>query len=49
MIIYDDSYEHEASNLSDKEDHVMLLIDIWHPELVEDERKQIRAMFDKMK
>ena len=38
MLIFDDSYEHEAANLSDKEERVILLIDIWHPELVEEER-----------
>jgi aspartate beta-hydroxylase len=49
MIIFDDSYEHEAANLSDSKERVILLIDIWHPELIEDERQQIKAMFDKMK
>ena len=35
MIIFDDTYEHEASNLSDNEERVILLIDIWHPDLKE--------------
>jgi aspartyl/asparaginyl beta-hydroxylase (cupin superfamily) len=33
MIVFDDTYEHEAANLSEKEDRVILLIDIWHPDL----------------
>lgn len=48
MIIFDDTYEHEAANMSKKEERVILLIDIWHPDLIEDERKAIIAMFKKM-
>ena len=33
MIIFDDSYEHEAANLSTTQERVILLIDIWHPDL----------------
>jgi aspartate beta-hydroxylase len=33
MVIFDDSYEHEAANLSDSQERVILLIDIWHPDL----------------
>jgi aspartate beta-hydroxylase len=33
MIVFDDSYEHEAANLNDTKERVILLIDIWHPEL----------------
>ena len=33
MVIFDDSYEHEAANLSTDKERVILLIDIWHPEL----------------
>lgn len=39
MIIFDDSYEHEAANLSDKEERVILLFDIWHPQIVKEERQ----------
>ena len=41
MLIYDDTYENEAANLSDKEDRVILSIDIWHPDLQREERKEI--------
>ncbi len=33
MIVFDDSYEHEAANLSKTEERVILLMDIWHPDL----------------
>ena len=33
MLIFDDSYEHETANLSREEDRVLLLFDIWHPDL----------------
>ena len=37
MVIFDDSYEHEAANLSKTEERVILLIDIWHPDLTHSE------------
>ena len=48
MIVFDDSYEHEAANLSETEQRVILLIDIWHPELVKEERAEIERMFKKL-
>ena len=45
MIVFDDSYEHEAANLSNDKERVILLMDIWHPELVVGERDQIQRMF----
>ena len=41
MIIFDDSYEHEAANLSEQDERVILLIDIWHPELERNEITEI--------
>ena len=41
MIVFDDSYEHEAANLSHSKERVILLMDIWHPDLVLGERHQI--------
>ena len=38
MLIFDDTYEHEAGNLSKDEKRVILLIDIWHPDLKQEER-----------
>ena len=34
MMIFDDSYEHEAANMSTEKERVILLIDIWHPDLL---------------
>jgi aspartyl/asparaginyl beta-hydroxylase (cupin superfamily) len=45
MVIFDDSYEHEAANLSKEMERVILLIDIWHPDLVPTEIAQIQNMF----
>ncbi|WP_026411066.1 aspartyl/asparaginyl beta-hydroxylase domain-containing protein [Actinomadura oligospora] len=40
VLVFDDSYEHEAWNASDSE-RVVLLFDIWHPDLNDDE---VRAL-----
>ena len=45
MIVFDDSYEHEAANLSLDKDRVIILIDIWHPDLIAGEIEQIKRMF----
>ena len=42
-LIFDDSVEHEAWNNSNEE-RVVLLFDIWRPELTEDERRLITDM-----
>jgi len=44
MLIFDDSIEHEAWNESG-ETRVILLFDIWRPELDETERRAVAAMF----
>lgn len=36
-IVFDDSFEHEAGNDHPTEPRVVLIIDIWHPELTEEE------------
>lgn len=45
LLIFDDSIEHEAKNPSD-EVRIILLFDIWRPELTEPEKQGISAMFD---
>ena len=45
MLIFDDSIEHEAKNPSG-ELRIILLFDIWRPELTETERQGISAIFD---
>jgi hypothetical protein len=44
LFIFDDSIEHEAWN-EGSEDRVILIFDIWRPELSEQERKEISALF----
>ena len=45
MLIFDDSIEHEAKNDSG-ETRIILLFDIWRPELSEAERRGVSAIFD---
>jgi aspartyl/asparaginyl beta-hydroxylase (cupin superfamily) len=44
LFVFDDTIEHEAWNDS-KEDRVVLIFDIWRPELNEQERREIAALF----
>jgi hypothetical protein len=44
LLIFDDTIEHEAWNES-AEDRVVLIFDIWRPELSEQERKEVTALF----
>ena len=48
MIVFDDSYEHEAANLSDSEERVILLMDIWNPQIQKEEINEISNMFGKL-
>lgn len=43
-LVLDDSYEHEVWNQTDKK-RVLLLLDIWHPDITIQERKDIVGMF----
>ena len=44
LLIFDDTIEHEAWNDSD-EDRVILIFDVWRPELSEADRVAVRTMF----
>jgi len=44
LLIFDDTIEHEAWNDS-AEDRVVLIFDVWRPEISEDERRSVMAMF----
>jgi hypothetical protein len=44
-LIFDDSFEHEAWNKSD-ETRVILLFEIWRPEITLDERAALTAIFE---
>ena len=43
--LFDDTIEHEAWNRSDRT-RVILLFDVWRPELTQDERALVAAMFE---
>lgn len=43
LLIFDDTIEHEAWNRS-QQDRVVLLFDVWRPELSEEERAMVRAL-----
>ena len=45
--VFDDTMEHEAWNKSDQS-RVILLFEIWRPELTEEERGLVSAMFEAM-
>ncbi|MES3152756.1 aspartyl/asparaginyl beta-hydroxylase domain-containing protein [Sphingomonas faeni] len=45
MIIFDDSFEHEAWNRG-RETRVVLLFEIWRPELTRDERAALTDIFE---
>ncbi|HEV8408169.1 MAG TPA: aspartyl/asparaginyl beta-hydroxylase domain-containing protein, partial [Sphingomicrobium sp.] len=45
LLIFDDSMEHEAKNPS-QELRIILLFDIWRPELTMEERSAMSAVFD---
>ena len=44
LLIFDDTIEHEAWNDS-SEDRVVLIFDIWRPELSEQEKREVSAFF----
>jgi hypothetical protein len=44
-LIFDDTIEHEAWNRSDRT-RVVLLFEIWRPEIEEDERRALTAMYE---
>ena len=45
MLIFDDTIEHEAWNDSD-EDRIVLIFDVWRPELSPEERRAVTAIFE---
>jgi len=44
VLIFDDSYEHEVWNDTD-DVRVLLLVDVWHPDVQQEERGRISDMF----
>ena len=46
VLVFDDSFEHEAWNPSPHHPRAVLLLDVWHPDLGEAERDAIRRDFE---
>jgi aspartate beta-hydroxylase len=44
-LVFDDAFEHEAFNEHKSSERVVLLFDVWHPDLVAGERESIVEMF----
>jgi len=47
-VCFDDSFEHEVWNRTSV-DRVVLLFDVWHPDLTLAERIAVTGMFDSLK
>ena len=45
LLVFDDTVEHEAAN-DGASDRIILMFDVWKPELSGDERRAITALFD---
>jgi aspartyl/asparaginyl beta-hydroxylase (cupin superfamily) len=43
-LVFDDSYNHEAWNRTEH-NRVLLLVDIWHPDIALEEKQEIVKMF----
>jgi aspartate beta-hydroxylase len=41
-VLFDDSFEHEACNTSPSEPRVVLIVDVWHPDLSDEEVSRVR-------
>ena len=44
-MVFDDAFEHEAFNDHADQERVVLLFDVWHPDLVTGEREAVGEMF----
>ena len=47
-LVLDDAYDHEVWNETDQT-RVLLLVDIWHPDVTMVERQEIVGMFEQAK
>ncbi|KUF83226.1 Aspartyl/asparaginyl beta-hydroxylase [Phytophthora nicotianae] len=48
-LVLDDAFDHEVWHNGKKGDRVLLLFDVWHPDLVQGEREAITEMFKEAK
>jgi len=44
-IVFDDTYIHEVKNESKNKNRIILLLDVWHPDIKQEEREAIKNMF----
>ena len=44
-FVFDDSFEHEAWNEDPEHSRIVLIFDVWHPDLTPEEIDAVRAMF----
>ena len=44
-IVFDDSLPHSVWNRTDEESRLVLIFDIWHPQLTLEERKSLISLF----
>jgi aspartyl/asparaginyl beta-hydroxylase (cupin superfamily) len=45
-LVFDDTYLHEVKNENKEKQRVILLLDIWHPDLKSEEIQAIHTMFN---
>jgi hypothetical protein len=45
VLAFDDTYLHEVENTNKEKSRTILLLDIWHPDIMQMERNAIRNMF----
>jgi aspartyl/asparaginyl beta-hydroxylase (cupin superfamily) len=45
-LIFDDTYMHEVENKNPNTFRTILLLDIWHPDILVEERETIMKMFN---
>lgn len=45
MLVFVDAYDHEVWHNGKKGDRVLLLFDVWHPDLIKEEGESLTDMF----
>ncbi len=49
LMIFDESFLHEEANVDSVKKRVVLVFDIWHPDLTEEERNILKAGYEQVK
>eukprot|EP00831_Metopus_contortus_P034939 TRINITY_DN27822_c0_g1_i2.p1 TRINITY_DN27822_c0_g1~~TRINITY_DN27822_c0_g1_i2.p1 ORF type:complete len:138 (+),score=23.70 TRINITY_DN27822_c0_g1_i2:145-558(+) len=45
MLVFDESFSHEESNIDAEKERILLVFDIWHPDLIKEERDILLSGF----